>query len=540
MQFDIHYEERTPTELEVVGKIPEYAAGVLFRTGLGPREIETDKNTTYRVNHWFDNLAQVHRFQIHQPDSDHPTVRVTHNSRSTCDGLIAQIRKTGRREALTFGAKYDPCVSFFQKLQSIFLPPPPPKPDEVSISVTLSVNFPGLSSRGAASEKGHDRNHIETLCNKTDATPFQMLDPNTLEPIGIADQSKLHPLLKGPSSGTHAKSDPITGDVFNYNLEHGRRGTYRVFTVSAATGKTAILATIYHSSAYIHSLFLTEHFVILCVWNSFFAAGGASILVTRNIIDALAKFDKSRPATWFVVDRQPPERGGKGLVATYESDAFYSFHTINAYEEPSLTETGKTDIIADLAAYENIDCLKRFYIDNLISDSPTAKPYCDRSNSTCRATLRRFRLASLPETSNKKPLKAASVFSAETGLYSELPTLNAAKITKKHRYVYGVTDTGKSSFFDGIVKYDVETRTHIRWSMLGQTAGEPIFVAGGWWGSPECRVGWHPGKELSTCFGRQNLERGWEGECGWCCGLRVSWDACTSQGSCSPLLMGRV
>ena len=34
-QFDTHYEERTPVELKVEGNIPAYAAGTLFRTGLG-------------------------------------------------------------------------------------------------------------------------------------------------------------------------------------------------------------------------------------------------------------------------------------------------------------------------------------------------------------------------------------------------------------------------------------------------------------------------------------------------------------------------
>lgn len=193
---------------------------------------------------------------------------------------------------------------------------PSEAPDNVNIGVSLSANFPVLSATGQKTRKGIDESHLTTLCNKTDHSTIQMLNPQTLEPIGLARQSTLHPSLKGPLSGAHAQRDPITRDVYNFNVDIGVSATYRIFTVFASTGQTSILATIKHPAAYLHSLFLTEHYVILCVCNSFFRAGGASILWNRNIIDAIADYDPSTPARWFVVDRTP---GGRGLVATYES-----------------------------------------------------------------------------------------------------------------------------------------------------------------------------------------------------------------------------
>jgi torulene dioxygenase len=307
---------------------------------------------------------------------------------------------------------------------------------------------------------------------------LQMLDPETLEPLGLASQKVLHPLLKGPTSAAHAETDPVTGDVFNFNLDFGSKGTYRVFTVSAASGKTSILATIHHAPAYLHSLLLTEHYVILCVWNSFFAAGGLAILWMRNYVDALADYDNTRPATWFVIDRTPPEGGGRGLIARYESDPFYCFHTINAYEEASSTDPSQIDIIADLIAYENLDCIKRFYLENLASNAPNAKAYSDPIYSTCRPELRRFCLPNITDvkTISKTP-KTLTIFTEAKPDSPELPTFNPAFKSRKHRFVYGVTDTGKASFFDGLIKYDVQKRTHMRWSVFGHTAGEPIFVA---------------------------------------------------------------
>ncbi|KAF5860480.1 hypothetical protein ETB97_001490 [Aspergillus alliaceus] len=470
--FDVRHQELEPTELSVQGKIPPYCAGVLFRNGLGPRDIQTDKQTTYRVSHWFDYFAQVHRFQNYAPTPEHLQVRVTHNSRLTCDGVIRRIQRTGYRGEITFGAKYDPCMSLFQKAQSIFKAFPQTVPDQVDISVSLNINFPGLSATGSKQEM--PGSGIQTLCNCTDNSTFQMLDPQTLEPIGVADQTALHPSLKGPLSAAHCKTDPVTGDVYNYNLDLGVTGTYRVFHVSRATGKTSILATFSHAAVYVHSLFLTEHYVVLCLWNARFRAGGMSLLWTHNFVDALAEYDPTQHSTWFVVDRTS---GGRGLIARYESDPFFCFHTINAYEERSSTDSSKVDILADICAYDNLDVLKRFYIENIMSDSATDLHYGNPRNYRGRGAFRRFRLPAIPEVLGSKALPAELIFSMGKGLGPELPSISPRVRGRKYRYVYGVTDSGKSVFLDGLVKHDMITQTSVYWSQQGQTASEPIFVA---------------------------------------------------------------
>ncbi|ETI23983.1 hypothetical protein G647_05790 [Cladophialophora carrionii CBS 160.54] len=474
--FDTHYEERTPVELRVEGDIPAYAAGTLFRTGLGPRTIRTSKDADFKVNHWFDNFSQVHRFQIHPPQPG-AKARVTYNSRLTSDGLIEKIRKTGKLDGFTFAARYDPCKSFFQKMQAVFQPAQPePKPNEVNVGVTMSANFPGLSRDGHKTDRPRDARDGMTLCNKTDANMLQFLDPETLEPIGVAHQATLHPALTGVGSGAHAKSDPATGDVFNYNLDFGRTGTYRVWRASASTGKTSILATFQHAPAYIHSLFLTKNYVVLCVWNSYYKAGGASILWTRNLLDAMA-WDGKRSTTWFVIDKKSPEEGGKGVIASYESKALFSFHSINAYEEPSTSQQGAVDVICDLVAYENMDVLHHFYLDNIISDLPQAHSARKSMPSTAVPNYRRYRLPGISSTPKTKHMQAMLDFEGSKANAFELPIINPMMVTKKHRYMYGISDTGKSTFVDGLVKYDAETHATLRWSVHGQSPGEPIFVA---------------------------------------------------------------
>ncbi|EQL34789.1 hypothetical protein RJZ90_000030 [Blastomyces dermatitidis] len=487
--FNSTYEERTPVELKVTGDIPAWAAGVLYRTGTGRSEIETDQRQTFKVAHWFDGLAVVHRFQILPPDATHPSVRVFYNSRSCCDGLIERIRKTGKGNEMSFAAKYDPCTSYFQKAMSLFRPAPPKTPgaDQQSMSITLSVNFPGLSSSTTTQKTSGHASGIHTLTNKTDAAVFQTLDPETLEPIGLASQQVLHPALKGPISAAHAKSDPATGDVYNFNLELGKCPIYRIFHVSAATGKTSVLATLTNArAAYLHSLFLTEHYVILCVWNSYFTAGGLAILWHKNIVDAIADYDPSKKSTWYVIDRRPTDQGGRGLVATYKSDPFFCFHTVNAYEEPSPDGSGDIDIVADLTTYNNLDIIKRFYLSNIVSTSPNAAKYAAGIDPASRAIYKRFRLPSVPVPSPSsstptpskasKPKRAILDFKNEAANTPELPTLNPHYVTRRHRYVYGVTDSGKSSFLDGLVKVDTETKQTIHWKEWGQNPGEPIFV----------------------------------------------------------------
>lgn len=448
-------------------------------------EIETNKNKTFKVNHFFDSMAVVHRFQILPPNNDKSSVRVLYNSRSTCDGLIERIKKTGNQESITFAAKYDPCMSYFKKVMSVFNPRMSEEyPDDRTVSVTMSVNFPGLKAPGDGNASYEEETGIRTLCNKTDNSELQMLDPETLEPIGIASQAVLHPDLKGPFSCAHAKSDPVTGDVYNYNLEPGRNSTYRIFHVSASTGKTSILSTIPNADgAYIHSFFLTENYVILCVWNSFYTLGGAPVIWKRNIVDAIADYDPSRPARWYVVDRRTPADGGKGLMSVYESEPFFCFHTVNAYEEKSIE--GAVDIVADLVAYPNLDCIKRFFLSNIISTSPDAATWADPSNTSWRSLIKRFRIPSVPspttETSTpsakpKNPMKVNLEFVSGQLETPELPTLNPLYVTKPYRYLYGVMDAGEAAFFGGLIKYDMLTHEKKTWSHHGQSAGEPIFV----------------------------------------------------------------
>ncbi|ORY16449.1 beta,beta-carotene 9',10'-dioxygenase [Clohesyomyces aquaticus] len=469
--FDTDYEQLNPVELNVKGHIPSYAAGTLYRTGPLGYKVQTSNGNTWAAGHWFDGLSAVHRFEIEFPENG--AARVTYRSRRIVDKMLEQIKETGKLSAITFGAKRDPCKGFFNKVMSTFTAL---KKQPDNVGVTLSIDMPG----GGCSPKteksvlvnGHSTG-IETLHVKTDATLLKRIDPETLEPIGIANQGILHPELKGPLSGAHAKSDPETGDIFNFNLDLGNQATYRIFGTSASTGETTILGKFSANPAYIHSLFLTENYVILCIWNSHFGQKGISMLYHQNMVDAISPFDPSSKAVWYVVDR----RHGKGLVATYESDPFFCFHTINAWELSSTEDPSKIDILCELSRYENLDSIHRFYYDNVISSAKGSENFAGKKRETCLPQLARFRLSAVNgRTSPANRQIAELVYLAPKEISSELPTINPAYLTRPHRYTYGTLDRLKSSFMDGLGKFDNETQTTLVWETDAQTPGEPIFV----------------------------------------------------------------
>ena len=251
-------------------------------------------------------------------------------------------------------------------------------------------------------------------------------------------------------SCAHPEFDPETGDYFNFNLDFGMHPTYRVFRTSAATGETEILATISGrdiNAAYIHSFFLTENYVILCIWPAVFGAGGARVLWERNVMNAFA-FDPKLQARWCVVDR----RHGRGLVATFVSPAFFAFHSINAWEEESDKDKSKNegadtvDIICDIIRFPNTDILSRMYYDNLLSTSTSAGRFYGTEESTPYFT--RSRLRGVPKKGSLQgtPTVEELVNIKDTNAVGELPTINPRYSTRPSRYFYNAVDRGLVSF----------------------------------------------------------------------------------------------
>ncbi|KAL4953636.1 carotenoid oxygenase [Aspergillus filifer] len=501
--FDGNHEEKEPVEIPVTGHIPAYAAGVLYRTGPGRYKVDTENGNTFQVAHWFDGFSQTHRFQLvpSNAEDSESRMRVLYNSRFSTDELIEHARTNGSLAGnFCFGGhkireERDPCKAMYQKIQTTYKPLEGGSSSK-NTGVTLSVNFPGLSS-SKQETTSQLSGPIKTLHAKSDNCHLKEINPETLEPISSCDQSVLHPDINGRLSASHAETDPETGDVFNYNLSFGRIATYRVFRVSAATGETSILASFPGIPSYMHSFFLTKNHVVICVWNAHISPQD---LAKGSYAGALKEFDGTLPAKWYVVDR----KHGNGLVATYESPAFFCFHTINAWEEANPDDSSKADIVAECITYKNIDIIKKLYYEYLPSNSLAAYPGPETKDNggKTQSQITRFRLpdistASRPVTPNAaavagsssqepapeltppavlQPKQAVLISTSCASISPELPTHNPLYHTSPHRYTYTVVDRGHSTFLDGIMKFDSVTSETKIWSAHAQSPGEAIFV----------------------------------------------------------------
>ncbi|KAL8687955.1 MAG: hypothetical protein Q9218_006017 [Villophora microphyllina] len=343
--------------------------------------------------------------------------------------------------------------------------------EDINVGVTLHDHIPGMPTARKTGSPATD-----SMWLKSDTAWLQEIDASTLEPVGVCTQQKLHHDLKGTLAAAHMRTDPVTGDYFNYNLEFGRQATYRIFKVSASTGKTEILATVQGiRAAYLHSFIITEKYLIFCIYSAYYAKGGVKILWTKNVVDAI-DYDPNEKNKWLVIDRHR----GKGLVGIFESDPFFAFHCVNAWDEPSTTQEGKTDVTLDISTYENLDILKRFWYENMKSTSPSALAYAGEHAGRARPSIHRYHLAGIGNSTipvTNKPGKAELVFAAPKADSVELPTFNSTYACRPSRYIYGVSDCGNSVFLDGLIKFDTQTQTAKRRIRHAQSPGEPIFVA---------------------------------------------------------------
>lgn len=454
--------------------------GILYRAGPGGHQVKTHKNEIYGASHWFDGFSQAHRFVLNPSTDGKYVSEVVHNSRHTCDMMIESIKKTGELGKISFGQKYDPCESFFKKVMSTFQAVTAGKPTnaaDANVGVTVAANLPMPDHMVDTGDGKTNSRNIETLCIRTDTSTVQLMDPKTLEPLEVPRQEHLHPALKGPFSAAHARTDPLTGDWYNFNMELGGRATYRVFKVSAKTGDVTMLATINGADirpAYIHSFMMTERYLVLCIYAAHLARGGMAVLWLKNMLEAL-QFDTKKKNIWLVIDRL----GDKGVVGAYESEAFFAFHPVNAWEQTSTTDSDQVDIFMDIPTYPNIDVLKRFYYENLKATSPDALNYANDNKNRGRSSLTRFKIPNVG-TSTRPVVgdrgQVEKVFEVPSQDSMELPSFNPRYACKPSRYIWGVSDRGQSTFIDGLTKLDTETKEVKFWSVHAHSPGEPIFL----------------------------------------------------------------
>ncbi len=395
-------EEIEARPLAVDGELPGWLAGTLVR--VTPALLDPGGTP---LRHWFDGLAMLNAFTLADGS-------VSYANRFLDSQAYRNVREHGEMRQRTFGS--DPCRTIFQRVSSLFSP---------SMTDNCNVNVTRLGERWIAMTE----------------TPMAIeFDPETLQTIGprkwagSSDQGTAHP---------HYDFD--RREAVSYSARFGPSSSYRLFVTPDGSGDPREVAKLrVREPAYMHSFALTDRYAVLfeqpLVVNPLKLALGK-----RSFIESY-RWEPERGTRFLIIDR---ERGE--LQSTVEAEAFFTFHSVNAFEEDG-------ELVVDLVAYDDASIIDDLLLENLRENgAPTA----------AGSSLRRYRL----------PLDGGSARREDLcGERIELPRISyRARSGRDYRYVYGVGQRGHG--WDQLLKVDVREGDTRVWREDGCYPGEPVFVA---------------------------------------------------------------
>jgi carotenoid cleavage dioxygenase-like enzyme len=395
-------EEETSVEaLPVQGTLPDWLAGSLVR--VTPAKYDVGDQ---RVGHWFDGLAMLNRFGFADGE-------VSYKSRFL-DTEAYRGAKDGRQVGAGFGT--DPCRTLFQRVQAMFSP---------DFTDNANVNLARVGERYIAMTE----------------TPLPIeFDPETLATIGPLElQGRF-----GPHATTaHPHHDPAKGELVNYVARFGPRCEYVIYGMPLGGTERRVIARMkVKQPAYMHAFSMSERHLILTEYplrvNALRLASGRRPFIQNY------RWDGGEPVRFQVFDRDTGKHRG-----TYEHDAFFSFHHVNAFER------GENELVVDLIAYPDASVIDGLYLEG--NGVRGGLPHSD---------LRRYTI----------DLEGGGVRSETLAVGPlELPRIDyGARNGRDYTTVYAATVAG--DWFDGLVKVDVTDGSRKSWRADGCYAGEPVFV----------------------------------------------------------------
>jgi carotenoid cleavage dioxygenase-like enzyme len=313
--FSSSLQEASRTELEIVGKIPNWLSGTLVRTG--PALFE---NANEKFAHWFDGLAKLYSFSI-----ESGAVQFTSKFlQSDAYKLFSSSGKVRKREFAT-----NPNESAFERIAAMCTP---------NLTDNANVNVAKFST--------------DCYVALTETPVPVQFDLFSLETIG---HFRYNDSVKCQVTTAHPHLD-ANGDIYNIFTKIGPKSAYQFCRISEAGSARAILAEVkVQNPAYVHSFALTDNYIILAEGS--YAVAPLSLLLSGKPFIENFVWQPSRPSR-FIVVRKDGAAGSK--VHVIETEPFFVFHNVNAYESNG-------DIIVDLLAYDNAGIVKALYLENLRS-----------------------------------------------------------------------------------------------------------------------------------------------------------------------------
>ncbi len=391
--------------LPVQGQIPTWLSGTLIRNGPGAFQIGQQH---YR--HWFDGLAMLHRFVFQGGQVSYANKFIQGKAyQSACEA-----------NQITYSEfATDPCRSLFSRVMAVFSP---------QITDSAKVNIGKLAERYIA------------LCE----TPIQIeFDPQTLETVGVFNYEQGN---VGQMTTAHPHFDEDS--VYNVVTRFNRVSQYRVYEMRAGGHPHQIAAVPVQMPAYMHSFGMSQNYIIITEFP--LVVHSLSLLLWLKPFIENYQWKPRRGTPFYVIHRHTGE-----LVGRYESDAFFAFHHVNAFEVGD-------ELVVDIDAYEDASIIQSYYL-NRLQDAANELPF---------GNLRRYRIP-------LKQKKGYLTYEVLSDTCIELPRIDYARVNmvKDYRYVYGIGLRHRQGFYNQLVKIDLKTGSTLTWSETDCYPGEGVFVA---------------------------------------------------------------
>jgi beta,beta-carotene 9',10'-dioxygenase len=406
--FATQTQEITCEHLPVQGEVPGWLKGTLLRNG--PAQFEVGER---RFHHWFDGLAMLHSFTFNQGN-------VAYANRFLQSPAYLKAKATGKISYAEFAT--DPCRSIFKRVTSVFNTPGPGANANVNIS-KMGKAFVALTE-----------------------TPLPVeFDPKTLSTVGIIRHNDD---IAGQHCTPHPHYDPQARMGVNSITQFGPKSHYTIYGIKDGETKRTLIGSIpVQEPGYIHSFGMTEHYLVLVEFP--LLVNPLKMLLSGKSFIENFQWKPERGARFFVM-----EKADGRIVNTYQSEAFFAFHHINAFER-------EDSVIVDIAALSDASTIDAFSLKNLTGPEPAV--------SWPRLTRYTLPLDGSPLT--REILCEEAI---------ELPTINYQRHNgREYQFAYGtsINHQAREGFLNQLVKIDTHEKSARTWYAAGCYPGEPIFVA---------------------------------------------------------------
>jgi carotenoid cleavage dioxygenase-like enzyme len=392
--------------LPVTGRVPGWLKGILVRNGPGRFEVGNEQ-----YSHWFDGLGMLHRFSFKDGAVSYANKYL--QSRDYTESMAK-----GRIALSTFGT--EPRRTFFELVRQ-----------------KISAKFSDNGSVNVARIGGRHVALTET------PLPYEF-DLHTLETLGPFDYGR--DAQPGVITTAHPHFDFNRSATVNYIIEFGPVSKYHVYAIpSGQAAQTLIGSLRAREPSYMHSFGMTENHVILTEF--------------PLVVNPLRLRFSGRP---FIENyKWKPGLGTRfvlmskrdGSVRSFDSEAFFAFHHINAFEQNG-------DVFVDIAAKPDATIIDALYLDRLRAGVPAPA-----------AEFRRYRLPTRGSTATHERLSNELI---------DLPRINYERCNcKDYRFAYGFSNRQDlpTGFPNQLLKVDVRERRNALWFADECFPGEPVFVS---------------------------------------------------------------